>query len=72
MYRAYVNSIGVVITALIGIFRALLNESNVSTGTCLMLISAQHIESWLASIADGLHGMNNETVNAVVFFPSKE
>ena len=68
MYRAYVNNTGVVITALIGIFRALLNESNVSIGTCLMLISAQHVESWLTSIADGLHGMNYEAVNTVVFF----
>lgn len=42
MYAAYVNNTGVVITGLIGIFRALLNEINVSIGTYLMFINAQH------------------------------
>jgi hypothetical protein len=43
MYAAYENNTGVVITGLIGIFRALLNEINVSIGTYLMFISAQHV-----------------------------
>lgn len=43
MCPAYVNNTGVVITGLIGIFRALLNETNVSIGTYLMVISAQHV-----------------------------
>lgn len=43
MYAAYENNTGVVITGLIEIFRALLNEINVSIGTYLMFISAQHV-----------------------------
>lgn len=43
MYPAYVNNTGVVINGLIEIFRALLNETNVSIDTYLMVISAQHV-----------------------------
>ena len=49
MYPAYVNNTGVVITALIGIFRAAMKDTNVCIDTYLILNSA-----WCVSVVAGV------------------